>query len=797
MISLFKSKTETIPTDQVSLEQVVELIKNDPRLHKLTTKLKSIANSSSLNKDQRKDKIDSIKQNLPAVIFSGQFGKRVASELQQHSGYIIIDIDDVSTDAIDDTRQQIIDQLDPVLLFISPSQRGIKVLHKIEIDSEGDVKSQHVSFFNQLEATYRKELNITIDKSGKDLARLCFLIGDSDIYFNPESPAVSLSSVVNTSDIEANSTNSDTDYESDRHQKKIAITSVIEYLKKNDKSITVDYDNWSRVGYALKNEFGEEGRKYFIELSKLDDDYEPAKVNKQFDNGEVRAGDYKVTIGTILHLAKEQGFSNKHISDLSVKKFYQAKTAEEVLQTNGYKFRFNTLTQCIEIDKCGDGFSVLDEKTLNTIYFSELHRSLTINDTVSMLYATATDYDPVQVFIKSLPEIDPEIDYIKQLAETIKSTNDDLTYAALKVWLVGFIRGLLDDSFANELVPILIGGQGIGKTLWTERLKPSGFEKFHTSKNLDPKEKDHLKLLCTHFWIVMDELSTILTHKASTESFKAMMTAREHTIRLPYARTETRLLRKASIIGTSNEEQYLRDLTGNRRFISIKVIKMNGLHSIDMMKVYSQAYRLYKQLGNKAGVIDYELQNKFEEHNQEFEVTNPYIEYVQKYFCPAHTKGSLVEWMTTTEIIDYINSNENNQIILPSAASTLGKILKKIGYSEPDKRRINKINGRWYAVYKSSFVNENRNRFKKSRSGLYYLDEKGLSGIKDDIRNEKIEERLEILNRYPKNDYSNDPSISELLKRTISGEEGNMMVPPNSMPKEESDDRKSNNSENS
>ena len=730
MISLFKNCRTKAPTDQVSLEQVVELIKNDPRLQEATNKLKSIADDSSLDKSQRKDLINPIKQHLPAVIFAGQFSKREASGLQQHAGYIVIDIDDVSSESIEATKTQIIDQLDPVLLFISPSQRGIKVLHRIVIDPEQDIKSQHIAHFNQLENLYRKEVHITIDTCGKDLARLCFLVGDSNVYFNPNSKALSLVDDVPLSPTKVSSEVSEERLDSDLQQKKVVIESIINYLEKHNKSITLGYERWSRVGYALKNEFGEDGREYFHDLSKLDGKgvYSYQKVNTQFDNGDRRHGDHKVTIASILFLAKEQGFATKNLSDPSAKKYCQAKTAEAILDKNGYKVRFNTLSKCIEIAYHGNAYLVLDDKTLNTIYFSVLHRLMSINDTISFLYSIAEDYDPVQVFINSLPEVDPEVDYIQQLANTITSTNDDLTYEAIKVWLVGFIRCLLDDDFANELVPILIGGQGVGKTLWTERLKPEGFKKFHTSKNLDPKEKDDLKLLCTHFWIVMDELSTILTRKASTEAYKAMTTAREHTIRLPYARTETRLLRKASIIGTSNEEQYLRDLTGNRRFVSIKVIKMNGKHSFDMMKVYSQAYNLYKQQGSMAGVINQKLQQQFEEHNQDFEVTNPFIEYVQKHFCPAHPKGADIKWMTTTQMIDYINQEEresNVQAIPPSAASTLGKILKKIGFAEPEKRRVDKVPGRWYRVYLRAYVESNSSLFKRSIDGLYFLDKKG------------------------------------------------------------------------
>ena len=149
-----------------------------------------------------------------------------------------------------------------------------------------------------------------------------------------------------------------------------------------------------------------------------------------------------------------------------------------------------------------------------------------------------------------------------------------------------------------------------------------------------------------------------------------------------------------------------------------------------------------------AGVVDHNLQQKFEEHNQEFEVTNPYIEYVQEYFVPAHPKSPNVEMISTTKMIESINDMKRSEVIPPNAASTIGKILRKIGFAEPEKRRINKINGRWYPIFTRTFFNDNKDKM-EIVDGKYYYSDKGDSTTAN------------IVDSKP--DKPNDPTLGEIL----------------------------------
>lgn len=63
---------------------------------------------------------------------------------------------------------------------------------------------------------------------------------------------------------------------------------------------------WIKLGMALKNEFGNNGRQYFHFISKLDESkYDSIEVDTQFDSFNT-GGDKKVTWGTIMHFVKEE-----------------------------------------------------------------------------------------------------------------------------------------------------------------------------------------------------------------------------------------------------------------------------------------------------------------------------------------------------------------------------------------------------------------------------------------------------------------------------------------------------------
>jgi hypothetical protein len=121
------------------------------------------------------------KQGLPAVCWSGTFKKRSAKELIDYSQLICIDIDKIGTTAsqVQEVKNQLMADQYSFIVFISPSGNGIKVIIKV-----AGTAADHKETFIAIEQYYKKELGITIDPSGKDVSRLCFLSIDKNIAVN-------------------------------------------------------------------------------------------------------------------------------------------------------------------------------------------------------------------------------------------------------------------------------------------------------------------------------------------------------------------------------------------------------------------------------------------------------------------------------------------------------------------------------------------------------------------------------------------------------------------------------------
>lgn len=72
--------------------------------------------------------------------------------------------------------------------------------------------------------------------------------------------------------------------------------------------ITADYGDWVKLGFALSEEYGENGRDYFHRLSRFYPDYDEAECDRQYDKC-LRSHGTGVTIRSFYQLAKDHGIS--------------------------------------------------------------------------------------------------------------------------------------------------------------------------------------------------------------------------------------------------------------------------------------------------------------------------------------------------------------------------------------------------------------------------------------------------------------------------------------------------------
>jgi hypothetical protein len=126
-----------------------------------------------------KKRVDRLKKQLPAVTFSAQFeGGRKAEFLKAYHQIIVLDLDKVEVEKLNRKVRQ---DEHAMACFCSPSGQGLKIL--VRIDSEQEL---HEYAFKQVATYYERLLKVDIDRSGKDVTRLCFLSWDESCYYNPE-----------------------------------------------------------------------------------------------------------------------------------------------------------------------------------------------------------------------------------------------------------------------------------------------------------------------------------------------------------------------------------------------------------------------------------------------------------------------------------------------------------------------------------------------------------------------------------------------------------------------------------
>ena len=146
----------------ITIEKALERIKSGSS-RELVTEIRNTLDKEKANK---------IKLNLPSVCFSGKFGNdRKDEQLIEHSGFIVLDFDDISE--LREKQTDIISHDFVYACWVSPSGNGLKALVKI---ADG---SKHREHFQSLQEVFPE-----IDRSGINVSRVCYESFDPEIYVN-------------------------------------------------------------------------------------------------------------------------------------------------------------------------------------------------------------------------------------------------------------------------------------------------------------------------------------------------------------------------------------------------------------------------------------------------------------------------------------------------------------------------------------------------------------------------------------------------------------------------------------
>lgn len=216
-----------------------------------------------------------------------------------------------------------------------------------------------------------------------------------------------------------------------------------------------------------------------------------------------------------------------------------------------------------------------------------------VDDAIA-LEAEFNAFHPIQDYLNGLswdgiPRVERLlIDYMG--AEDCQYSKD-----AIRVMLVGAVKRVFEKGCKFDTMLVMKSDQGAGKSTLIRMLGKKWFSDSLTSMD----GKDAFEQLQGNWLIEVAELSAM--RKSEVESIKNFISKTEDSFRPAYGRVTKNFPRQCVFFGTTNKDDFLKDATGNRRFIPVEVKANPRTHElfepafenyVDM--VWAEAVAMYR-----------------------------------------------------------------------------------------------------------------------------------------------------------------------------------------------------------
>lgn len=675
MVTIFKNFNEVV--EHKTIATILEEIKTGKYKPGIIYLRKSLA-------EKKDEAYNKAKKSLPAFTPSGKFvGGRKLEFLTEYSKFIILDIDKLSTNDLQKSKSIAAQSEFTYACFISPSGNGLKILVKIETP-----KTEHKETFLKVQAHYENILKLEIDKSGKDLTRLCFYSWDENLYLN-ENASV-FASEVKEAVIANEVKQSQTDNQQPTTDNSEAIYNhCIKFTEKKVQFVNGSRNvfvhqlacNLNRKGMALHEALG-----YILTDFGYDEKEVTQAVNSAYGNIHEFGND-----------KKEKPIKKKDVT-LSLSKSFDDNDDDEdkpkptqidrleLFLSNKYVFRHNIVSGKLEFQYFGKKkWNVMNDFIENSMLRECLKGRIKTNlsSLRNLLYSDfCVLFNPFEDYFFNLPSYDEKTDYITELANTITTTKQDLWRQCFKKWLVAMVGCVLDDKVINHTVIVFSGKQGLGKTTWVEKLVPKPLKEYLFSGTINPNNKDTLVQLSECMLINLDELENL--NRSEIGSLKEIITKTQIRMRKAYGHNNETMPRRASFAGSVNTAQFLNDSTGSRRFLCFELEGIKYQHNVDINMAFSQALFLFKS-GFRYWFDQEEIKN-ITENNEQYQLHSPEEELLLTWFEPCEREKANV-FLNASQIAAKLAEKAKINIT-DGTINKLGKALKKHNFIRLKKNGI-------------------------------------------------------------------------------------------------------------
>lgn len=260
--------------------------------------------------------------------------------------------------------------------------------------------------------------------------------------------------------------------------------------------------------------------------------------------------------------------------------------------------------------------------------------------------------------------------------------------AVSRYWWTAHAGRVLDPGCQADMAVVLIAGQGTGKTSTLRAIVPEARQ--YVELNLMDRDEDLSRRMRGVLVGEMAELRGI--NSREMESIKAWISRREESWVPKYKEFATTFPRRLVLVGTSNQEEFLADETGNRRWLPITVGRRQDVDAIarDRDQLWAEGRLLFESglLDDGAGVLWRDAERLARDEHHLFELHDPWEPAVRRWLDEGGLKADRPadrEYILAEDVLHEALGVENRQLKM-AEYFRVGKILHAIGYKRVVKR---------------------------------------------------------------------------------------------------------------
>lgn len=294
--------------------------------------------------------------------------------------------------------------------------------------------------------------------------------------------------------------------------------------------------------------------------------------------------------------------------------------------------------------------------------------------------ATDQAYHPVREYLEALTWDGTErVPYwLGAYLDATRGASDDLRgyiYTVGRMWLVAAVARVFEPGCKFDNVLILEGPQGVGKST---ALAILGGEWF-TDTPFRIGEKDSYQALQGKWLVELPELENFSGVDASRA--KAFFSSGQDNYRPSYGRRNQVFPRQCVFAGTTNQGEYFKDSTGNRRYWPVRVHRLDReAIACDRDQLWAEAVHLYRQGARFHLAADDPLWAVFAAEQELREVCDPWELAIRDWLASPDRFAR--EDFTLYDVLHWALGVDVNRMDRRSMAVRVGMILSRLGYSK-------------------------------------------------------------------------------------------------------------------